>query len=106
MDRRIKEPERLIAFLALLMGLLFVVSLLMFHTPSNEYVLRILDAAVGGLTLALGVAAQALFRGGEKDAEALRELAAAPAKTVVVDQPPDKPIPVAPAPDEDDHPHV
>lgn len=58
----LQKNEKLIAFCLLGAGVLFLASLVMFHTPENEMALRIVDAAVGGLLLALGGASNALFR--------------------------------------------
>lgn len=61
--------EKFWAFMALGLGVLLLASLAVFFTPSDDKAFRILDAAMGGVLLALGSAANALFRVSQKDTE-------------------------------------
>lgn len=80
-----KEHEKFWAFGLLGLGVIGL-ALLAFAFPiNNEGSQRVVDAAMGALTLALGSAVNALFR--------IRE----PGETkVTIDQPPNQPVPVDP----------
>lgn len=84
-----KEHEKFFAFILLgtaLMGLAFMLYLRpLADSTANSGVLQILNMIIGALISAFGAATQALFR--VKD-------------TVTVDNPPEKPVPVEPAPTE------
>lgn len=101
-----KENEKLISFMLLGAGVLILTCLVMYKTPENDAALRIVDAAVGGLLLALGAAANAIFRQGTQGEEAMRAAASelvnknTPQQTVVVNDKKD-PIPVEGAPGDD-----
>lgn len=58
----LKEHEKFWAFMALLITIAILVLAAQVWPPEKDTVARIIDAAVGGLMLALGVAANALFR--------------------------------------------
>ena len=64
----IQAHEKLIAFCFLGASVVALATLVMFKTPENEMALGIVDAAVGGFLLALGGAANALFRSKSDDA--------------------------------------
>lgn len=58
----LRDNEKFFAFLSLGAAILIIVGLAVFFPPADEKVSRILDSAVGGFLLALGGAANALFR--------------------------------------------
>lgn len=58
----LREHEKFWAFMALLIAIILVVGGAQIWPPEKDTVARILDAAVGGLMLALGAATNALFR--------------------------------------------
>jgi hypothetical protein len=58
----LRDNEKFFAFLALGAAVLVIVMLAVFFPPADEKVSRIMDSACGGFLLALGGAAQALFR--------------------------------------------
>lgn len=81
-----KEHEKFWAFALLGFGVMGLAVLAYFYPPTDgSGAQRIIDAAMGGLLLALGSAAQALFRIREPDE-----------RKVQVDQPANEPIPVEP----------
>lgn len=84
----LKDHEKLFAFLALATAVMVLALLAYFHPIINEGSQRVIDAAMGGLLLALVGAANALFR--------LRE---GEENVVKVDQPANQPIPVEPKTD-------
>jgi hypothetical protein len=72
----LRDNEKFFAFLALGAAILIIVGLAVFFPPADEKVSRILDSAVGGFLLALGGAANALFRSrSDQAAEALTDKA-------------------------------
>lgn len=58
----LKDHEKLLAFGMLGAGVLIIVFISVVWPPENDQIIRILDTAVGGFLLALGSAANALFR--------------------------------------------
>lgn len=79
-----KEHEKFWAFIALGFSVLFLATLAYFVPPEDQSgAQRIIDAAMGGLLLALGGAAQALFRIREPEE-----------RKVQIDQPANNPVPV------------
>lgn len=80
-----KEHEKFWAFMALGFSVLAIAVMSVMFPTENEGTQRTLDAAMGAFTLALGVAANALFR--------IREPREA---KVTIDQPANNPVPVEP----------
>lgn len=78
----LKEHEKFWAFLALGAGVLAIAGVSVIWPPANDGTQRILDAAMGALSLALGAATNALFRISEKGE-----------KEVTINQPLDRPVP-------------
>lgn len=66
---RTQFGEKFWAFVILISAVLAVVITAQVWPPDKDSVVRIMDAAVGGLLLALGAAANALFRVSQKDTE-------------------------------------
>lgn len=66
---RTQFGEKFWAFSILIIAVLSVVITAQVWPPDKDSVVRIMDAAVGGLLLALGAAANALFRVSQKDTE-------------------------------------
>lgn len=58
----LRDHEKFWAFISLGLGVLLLCGAVTFHTPDKPEAIRIIDAAVGGFLLALGAAANALFR--------------------------------------------
>jgi hypothetical protein len=78
----LKEHEKFWAFLALGFGVLSIAMVSVIWPPDSEGTQRILDAAMGALSLALGAATNALFRISEKGE-----------REVTINQPADNPVP-------------
>lgn len=78
----LKEHEKFWAFLALGAGVLLIAFTSVIWPPANDGTQRILDAAMGALSLALGAATNALFRISEPGE-----------KEVKISQPANDPIP-------------
>lgn len=78
----LKEHEKFWSFMALGAGVLTIAVISVAWPPANDGTQRILDAAMGALSLALGAATNALFRISEKGE-----------KEVTINQPLDRPVP-------------
>ena len=91
----IKDHEKFWAFLALGFAVLLLVAIVTVWPPEKDQVIRVVDSAVGGFLLALGAAANALFRIGTPGEEEQKKLTAETAK-VVAEKMPDPPKPVQP----------
>ena len=108
----LKEHEKFWAFVLLIFAVIGLAFMASMHTPEKDSAIRILDAAVGGLLLALGSASQALFRVSSVDkinaetAKTVAEkapMAPQPVQPVTITQPADQPVPVQeaqPTPDD------
>lgn len=83
----LKEHEKLLAFLSLGFALLLIAMTVVVHPIQVEGVQRTIDACVGAFSLALGVAANALFRVRDESE-----------KTVKIEQPAGQPVPVSEVP--------
>lgn len=102
----LKEHEKFYAFLVLGFDALLLVALAVLFPPEKDQVIRIIDSALGGFLLALGSAANALFRVGTPSEEeerrrrteivgaAIDKLPTSP-QPVTIHQPADEPIPVS-----------
>lgn len=86
-----KEHEKFWAFAFLGFGVMLLAALAVAFPTENEGTQRTLDAAMGALSLALGVSANALFRIREPGEEKVK-----------VDNAPNEPIPTAPQPPVDE----
>ena len=84
----LKNNEKFFAFCLLGFGVMLLAVLAYIYPPEDGTgAQRIIDAAMGGMTLALGSAVNALFR--------IREPGE---RTVEIDQPENRPVPVAETP--------
>lgn len=82
-----KEHEKFWAFAMLGFGVMLLAVLAVVFPPEAEGTQRTIDAAMGALSLALGVAANALFRIREPGEEKVK-----------IDNLPTEPVPTAPQP--------
>lgn len=96
----LKEHEKFYAFLALGAAVLAIVALAVLYPPEKDQVIRLLDGALGGFLLALGAAANALFRVGTVGEESMKQAAGAviqqsqPAQPVTVVNTEAEPVPI------------
>jgi len=94
MTEFIKCNEKFLSFMALLGAVLILVWWALSNPPEKDQVIRLLDGALGGLLLAFGGAANALFRIGTPEDQKLKAATAEVLTTQARDEERRSPMPV------------